>query len=238
MTSQTQRMPDRNTPSSAWPDHHPIVGRARIFRDQSVETVRVARILTSPRQADFLWARTLSNVGPGERQTRLGSREAGTSVRGALDAPYVYQSRPFSRHPDVIVQPTPERDCAAPRASPRSVRQSTYASRRRRWTRSDRARRLRGCPAATPRREVLSRGCGTTIDVGRRRRTWATTLVTTHAFCNCNRNCNRGGPRRYRAKTAKGPVSCITAGHGPVLMAEDGGFEPPRACTQHAFQLR
>ncbi len=23
----------------------------------------------------------------------------------------------------------------------------------------------------------------------------------------------------------------------PDLMAEDGGFEPPRACTQHAFQL-
>ena len=42
----------------------------------------------------------------------------------------------------------------------------------------------------------------------------------------------------HPARTAEGRLSCITAGHGPVLMAEDGGFEPPRACTQHAFQLR
>ena len=42
---------------------------------------------------------------------------------------------------------------------------------------------------------------------------------------------------RHPARTAEGPVSRITPGHRPDLMAEDGGFEPPRACTQHAFQL-
>jgi len=62
----------------------------------------------------------------------------------------------------------------------------------------------------------------------------ANPLATTHAYCNCNRSFASDHP----ATTAEGPVSCITAGHGPNNMAEDGGFEPPRACTQHAFQLR
>ena len=44
------------------------------------------------------------------------------------------------------------------------------------------------------------------------------------------------GPGRARRVNAKGPATHVSAGHGPFAPAEDGGFEPPRAFTQHAFQ--
>ena len=44
------------------------------------------------------------------------------------------------------------------------------------------------------------------------------------------------GPGRLRRPDDEGPATHVTAGHGPFTKAEDGGFEPPRAFTQHAFQ--
>ena len=47
-------------------------------------------------------------------------------------------------------------------------------------------------------------------------------------------------PNRLAEERAKAPTSAQSRGsRGPrslVRMAENGGFEPPRACTQHAFQ--
>ena len=65
----------------------------------------------------------------------------------------------------------------------------------------------------------------------------ANTLVTTALHATATANATAVSSI-VASETTDRPVSCITAGHGPVLMAEDGGFEPPRACTQHAFQLR
>src|SRR5450830_628863 len=39
------------------------------------------------------------------------------------------------------------------------------------------------------------------------------------------------------ATRAEGPATHVSAGHGPFAHAEDGGFEPPRAFTQHAFHV-
>ena len=65
----------------------------------------------------------------------------------------------------------------------------------------------------------------------------ANTLVTTALHATATANATAVSSVVTSTKVDR-PVSCITAGRGPVLMAEDGGFEPPRACTQHAFQLR
>src|SRR5665647_2765783 len=46
-------------------------------------------------------------------------------------------------------------------------------------------------------------------------------------------------PRGFESpilRVCEGPATYVTAGHGPFAHAEDGGFEPPRAFTQHAFQ--
>ena len=85
---------------------------------------------------------------------------------------------------------------------------------------------------------VISAGFSTRGSVATQRRRWRSTRLLQHASATSTANATACCIAAAAPGHPKGPVSCITPGHGPVLMAKDGGFEPPRACTQHAFQLR